>query len=214
MPLYLLQLVTNVKPEEEHISEEGGPYTAAKPVGEVMLPAVICGVVGTVLTVILSVIGRYEGVDLGLKEYYMGEPFYMKESSGWHEGWNWLLVVLLTFGVSFAVLDTDRKWRRVMVILLASVVILMSSPVLMLWEVFWSPVMIYVGVLWSWICAFIYSCQHTMPCELFVPVRSEVKNEDIDMSPLVISERLPELVEHEEGAEEKYQPKENVSCPD
>jgi len=179
-----------------------------KPLGEVMLPAFICGVVGAVLTIILALIGRYADLDLSLKEYYMGEPFYMPESSsaGWHPAWDWFLVIVLTFGVSYSVLDTDKQWRRVMIILLFAVVVILSSPVLMLWDVFWSPITVFIGVLWSWMCAFIYSCQHTMPCELLLPskLKAEMKQE-IDISP---------LDEHEKPPEEKYQPKDQSSCPD
>ncbi|MGJ8656756.1 MAG: hypothetical protein ACSHX6_09910 [Akkermansiaceae bacterium] len=191
----------------EHISEQQGvvaPVKPDKPEGEVMLPALICGAVGAVLTIILSVIDRYEGVGLALKEYYMGEPFYMAESSGWHVAWDWVLVLLFTFGISFAVLDTDKKWRRVMMILLLSAVVILSSPVLMLWDVFWSPMTVFVGVLWSWICAFIYSCQHRMPCEMLVPMKVKVvkpEAEDIDISPLVVTEEQREL------EADKYQPK-------
>lgn len=201
----------------EHRSDQtdsSNVVKTTKPEGEVLRPALICGAVGAVLTIILSVIGRYDGLGLALKEYYMGEPFYMTDSSGWHMGWDLVLVMILTFGVSFAVLDTDKKWRRVMMILLLSVVVLMSSPVLMLWDVFWSPLMVFVGVLWSWICAFIYSCQHIMPCELLLPTNSKVVKEEIDISSLEVAEENAEQVEQEKTAEEKYQPKDQVSCPD
>ena len=203
-----------MEPTSEHQSEIQTNKTPAKPLGEVLVPMLICGVVGFVLTIILSVIGMYDGLNISLKEYYMGEPFYMPESSGWDVAWDWLIVVVLTFGVSYAVLDTDKSWRRVMLILLTAVVVILSSPALMLWDVFWSPVTVFVGVLWSWICAFTYSSQHTMPCELLVPPK---QGEEIDISPLVITERKKELVEHierEETAEKKYQPKEQSSCPD
>lgn len=173
-----------------------------------LTPALICGAVGAVLTIILALIGRYTGLDLSLKEYYMGEPFYMPESSsgGWHPAWDWLLVTVLTFGVSFAVLDTDKQWRRVMLILLFSVVVVVSSPVLMLWDVFWSPVTVFIGVFWSWMCAYIYSCQHTMPCELLLPPKFKAeKKPQIEISP---------LEELKKSTEEKYQPKDQSSCPD
>jgi hypothetical protein len=199
-----------VEPNSEHISEQSLPQTASKskPLGEVLTPALICGAVGAVLTIILALIGRYAGLDLSLKEYYMGEPFYMPESSsgGWHPAWDWLLVTVLTFGVSFAVLDTDKQWRRVMIILLFSVLVIISSPVLMLWDVFWSPVTVFIGVFWSWMCAYIYSCQHTMPCELLLPPKFKAeKKPQIEISP---------LEEPKKSTEEKYQPKDQSSCPD
>ncbi len=199
-----------MEPNSEHNSEQSDQQTSSKPkpLGEVLTPALICGAVGAVLTIILALIGRYGGLDLSLKEYYMGEPFYMPESSsgGWHPAWDWFLVLILTFGISFAVLDTDKQWRRVMIILLFSVVVILSSPVLMLWDVFWSPVTVFIGVLWSWMCAYIYSCQHTMPCELLLlPKLIAQKKQEIDISPLQEQEKTPE---------EKYQPKDQSSCPD
>ncbi len=199
-----------MEPNSEHNSEQSDQQTSSKPkpLGEVLTPALICGAVGAVLTIILALIGRYGGLDLSLKEYYMGEPFYMPESSssGLHPAWDWLLVTLLTFGISFAVLDTDKQWRRVMIILFFSVVVILASPVLMLWDVFWSPVTVFVGVFWSWMCAYIYSCQHTMPCELLLlPKLLAEKKKEIDISPLDHPEKTPE---------KKYQPKDQSSCPD
>ena len=200
----------------EHISEQHQPGTQnvlqsesiTKPLGEVMTTALTCGVIGAVLTIILALIGWYDGLDSSLKEYYMAEPFYMPEPvwTAWYSVWDMMMVVVLTFGVSFAVLDTDKKWRRVMIILLLSVVVILASPVLMLWDVFWSPVTVFVGVLWSWICAFIYSCQHTMPCELLLPTPLlQDKKVEPDIFP---------MIDQKKSAEEKYQPKEQSSCPD
>ena len=205
-----------MEPTSEHISKQLPHQNPpdSKPLGEVRTPALICGTVGAVLTIILALIGSYSGLDLSLKEYFQGKPFYLPESStggsggsgSWHPTWDWLLVMLLTFGVSFAVLDTDKRWRRVMIILLLSVVVILCSPVLMLWGVFWSPITVFVGVLWSWICAFIYSCQHTMPCAIWLPSKLKVaKKEEIDISPLMMDEKTPE---------KKYQPKDQSSCPD
>lgn len=159
----------------QNTSSKQLPHSSRKPLGEVTSPALICGAVGAVLTVILALLGSYEGLDTRLKDYYMSEPFYMRDSSAWHPVWDWILVLLLTFGVSFAVLDTDKKWRRIMIILLASTVVIFTSPVMMLWDVFWSPLMAFVGIAWSWICSFIYTCQHTMPCELPQPIENNVK---------------------------------------
>jgi len=145
------------------------PKTEPKPKGEVLIPALICGSVGTVLTTILSLINNYRGFDLSLKLKYEAEPFFIQECTNLHGAWNWMLVLVVCFGIAFAVLDSDKVWRRITLFFLSAVIIVMASPVLMLWEVFWSPCMVVVGLLWSWFCAFIYSVQHTMPCELLAP---------------------------------------------
>lgn len=142
-----------------------------KPAGEVIIPALLCGAAGTVLSAILYLIGRYKGLDQMLKDKYVAEPYHMQGDYTLHDGWNLILLVLMCFGISFAVLDIDKAWRRVVLFLLALVVIMLCSPVMMMWDIFWSPVMVLGGLLWSWLCAFIYSVQHTMPCERFVPVR-------------------------------------------
>jgi len=143
----------------------------SKPQGEVMIPALVCGSVGIVLATILSLINRFKSPDQLLKEKYMAEPFLMPDVPMLHGGWNLILVLIVCFGISFAVLDSDKIWRRVMLFFLALVIVVMGSPVLMMWDVFWSPCMLVVGLLWSWFCAFIYSLQHTMPCELLVPTK-------------------------------------------
>ncbi len=218
---------TDSEDRVEHIAA-AATQIKRRPLGELVVPAIICGAVGAVLTIILGLVGRYVSIDLTLKEYYMGEPFYLREWSagGVHAGWDWLLAVVFTFGVSFAVLDTDKIWRRVMLILLFSVVLLMASPVLMLWDVFWSPVLVFVGVLWSWMCAFIYSCQHVMPCELLLPARVKGVDEECvdgeedeggDVS--VIEGAKAEKVFSayrpvDEDVDKKFQPKEMPTCPD
>jgi hypothetical protein len=197
----------------------------SKPQGEVVLPAFTCGFIGALLTITLSILGWHDGLNVDLKAYYIGPPFYMPETSlTLHFFWEVMIVVLLSFGVSYAVLDIDRKWRRVMVFLLLSVVVIFSSPVLMLWDVFWSPVMVFVGVLWSWMCAFIYSCQHIMPCELLLENQKQVvlqpqekeENEVIvetEEQQGNVSENILES-KVQETSMEKYQPKQASSCPD
>lgn len=185
--------------KQEEVSASGKSVKPAKPAGEVMNPALICGAVGAVLTIILSLVNRYDGIDTALKSFYMSDPFYMVESNGIHKAWDWLLVVVLSFGISFAVLDIDKVWRRVMIILLGSVVILLSSPVLMLWDVFWSPVTVFIGVFWSWMCSFIYSCQHVMPCELLI-----LKVNKEQQKPL---EKIVSSDPEHSDSEAKYQPK-------
>ena len=49
-----------------------------KPKGEVLIPALICGSVGTVLTTILFLINRYKSFDLSLKLKYETEPFLIQ----------------------------------------------------------------------------------------------------------------------------------------
>ncbi len=196
--------------QNEHISNQYQDTALAKqqakPLGEVMVPAVMCGAAGAVLTIILAVIGWYDGMNADLKAYFMAKPFYMQANSvkDWTSTLDIVLAMFLCLGISFAVLDTDKQWRRVMLILLLFVVVIFSSPVLMLWDVFWSPVTVLIGVLWSWICAYIYSCQHRMPCENI----GEIK---IQSLPLPIPEAVKEA---EDPSNEKYQPKSQPTCPD
>lgn len=218
--------------KNEHISGQHGAETLptleaksqiethVKPLGEVALPVFTCGFVGAVFTITLAILGWYDGLNVDLKAYYMGAPFYMPETSVTLPFfWDVLLIVFLSFGVSYAVLDIDREWRRVLVLLLLSVVVIFSSPVLMLWNVFWSPLMVFVGVLWSWMCAFIYSCQHTMPCELLlenemqvVPQPQEKEENEVIVETEErqgnVSENILESKDQETSME-KYQPKES-----
>ncbi len=170
------------------------------PAGEVVIPALLCGAVGTVFSSILYLVGIYDGLGQALQDKYVGEPYLMQGDYALHDGWNFILLVVMCFGISFAVLDSDMVWRRVMLFLLAIVVVVLCSPVMMMWDIFWSPVMVIIGLLWSWFCAFIYSVQHIMPCERLVPMRvaqpvklakehqvkpSKVKNETPHASVLV-----------------------------
>lgn len=197
-----------MEPNKQHISERQSLMNSVentKPKGEVVIPALVCGMVGIVLTTILSLIGRYKGIDQILKESYLAEPFRMEDSYTLHGAWNWFFVLLLSFGISFSVLDSDKIWRRVMLFLLALVVTMMASPVFMMWDIFWSPVMVVVGLLWSWFCAFIYSVQHAMPCELSVPVK-KVK----PTKPVIPAK----AVEVEEAVKLKFTSRVQIKSPD
>jgi len=170
---------------------------SAKQQGELGMATFVCGFIGALLTITLSILGWYKELDAGLRSLYQAEPFYLQDVSGWSRVWDWILVAVLGFAVAYAVLDTDRPWKRVMMLLMASVLVVFTSPVLVLWDVFWSPVTVFVGLIWSWLCAFIYSIQHVMPCQirlktefdsqlvspkLFLGKSEEVEN-DVETSP-------------------------------
>ncbi len=145
----------------------------SKPLGHTTITAVLCGVVGGLLGIILDLLHRFDGIREGLLETYMAEPFLMSDPFTWSPVWGWVAAIVLATGVAYVVLDSVGKWRRVFIGLAVIILLISFSPLLMLWNVFWVPCVMLIAVLWAWLCAFFYTTQHVMPCELGISYRSK-----------------------------------------
>lgn len=142
-----------------------------KPLGHTTIAAVVCGVVGGLLGVMLDLLHRFDGLRSGLWETYKSEPFLMSDPVVVFPVWGWLVAILLAMGVAYVVLDSVGNWSRVLIGTIVLILVISFSPLLMLWDVFWVPCVVASAVFWAWLCAFFYASQHVMPCELGIPLK-------------------------------------------
>ena len=136
-----------------------------KPLGTVFLPAVLCALTGTILSVSLELMGYFSVPSMALSELWAAEPFYLVEPYVVKRELSWVIAFLASLLVAVLTLGSASTWRRLLVGLMFFSVLLACSPTLMLWGVLWLPIMALVAFLWTWVCAFIYGTQHEMPCD-------------------------------------------------
>lgn len=141
-----------MKTETPHL--HGHPLTVAAVVGSFSLA----------VGLVVRVSGVMRGAELGLLEFYRGAgfPIGAGASQPW---WALLLLVVLVYGVALLLLEVPGTARRVMLALTLLVLAAAASPVMALWGLFWSPLIVLVSVGWSAFCATLWSRNHPMPCE-------------------------------------------------
>jgi len=195
---------------------------SSKPIGQLGVPAMLCGIAGAVLGIVLDAIGIFTELGETLKASYQEKPFQMGDATQWSSAWDWLLAIVLSIGVAYAVLDSKGNWRRVLILVFVLVLISLTSPVLVLWEIFWVPVLLIFAVVWSWLGAFVYAGQHQMPCDFVTVAVAEAQPEPSEapvefeatapvvQSPSVEEFELLEAQKEEIINEDKFKPKANA----
>ena len=147
----------------------------SKPIGHLLLPTLVCGLAGGIVGVLLDLLRMFQPLKAWVAGIYSQKPFYLTDTSEWSRGWDWVLALLLAVAVSYVILDTDSLWKRLLVLGMVLVLLFTFSPLLMLWNIYWLPVVEWVAVLWAGGCALFYSSQHVMPSELARLIQSQKK---------------------------------------
>ena len=147
----------------------------SKPLGHVSIPALICGSVAALMSIALSLLNYYDSLILIVKETYQAKPFYLESIEPWHQSWDWVFAVILASLVTYVVLDSAGKGKRIIFGVFSIILTIMFSPLLMLWGIFWFPITAIVAVVFAWFFAFIYSSLHIMPCELGMKMKRNKK---------------------------------------
>lgn len=194
----LFRMETKIMPHRKYHSE-----------GHVLIPALICALAGVGLSVGLSMMGYYAGVESWLRAWLEAKPIYLRDGYVWSQACEYGVAGVLSIGLALAVLDTPRILRRLLLGVIVFVLMLSGVLVLALWGVMWLPVMSLVAVGWTFLSVMIYAGQHLMPCERTVvtvvgkkeTVRIELHHETV---PLPVKKRKLEVASSEG---EKYQPK-------
>ncbi|WP_435692054.1 hypothetical protein [Rubritalea sp.] len=151
---------------------------AQKPIGSVMLPAILCALTGSILAVGMDLMGYFSAVKAWLYEVWQAEPFLMSESFVVTQYVNWALTVVVSLLVALATLDSANLWRRLLIGAMSLVLLLGAAPCLVLWGVEWMPMMPVVALIWTWCCALMYASQHRMPCD---SLREELDEQSLEL---------------------------------
>lgn len=139
--------------------------TDQKPTGKVLVPATLCALAGTLLSVGLSIMGYFDGASDFMTKLWSTEPYYLENTEDVAAQVHWGTAFVASWIVALLTLSSAFVCRRFLVGLMLLTVLLTFSPVLMLWGVLWLPMVTWVAALWAWACAVIYGAQHTMPSE-------------------------------------------------
>lgn len=167
--------------------------------GRVDGPGLLYGGVGVVLAVTLQLVGLFKRGDAWLKGVLAGPLFGGEVSVDLSMSAMVCILVVLCFGLAFAMLDSAGTWRRVVLGVTLLVLVLAMVPAFGVWGVYFSPFPPVVGVFWSWFCTLMYVNHHRMSCDV-VNSKQEIRN-----SEPVFSEELEGRKVKE--PDEKYQPK-------
>lgn len=137
----------------------------SKPVGTRFTPSLICAVTGSVLAIGLSEMGFFIKADLFVAELWERKPFDLVDPIEIEAVISWVVAFMSCWVLSYCTLDSAKLWRRCLLLAMGVFLAAFLSPTMMLWGILWSPVLLLVGLSWTWLCSVIYASQHTMPCD-------------------------------------------------
>ncbi|MGJ8676338.1 MAG: hypothetical protein ACSHX0_02345 [Akkermansiaceae bacterium] len=133
--------------------------------GQVLAPTLLYGFVGWSLAVTINFLGFFERGNLALQAFLgewatletpfdqVSEPILM------------LITAVLCTGLAMAVLDSRSVWRRMILCVSTLMVVLSAVPTLAVWNIYFSPFLMFVAVFWTSFCTVMYSYHHLMPCD-------------------------------------------------
>jgi hypothetical protein len=155
-----------------HTNESIMPSPALKsvhhlPPGHVVGPACAIGSLSIVLAAglyALKVIGRLNDAISG---YLSAGKDFPKSLPLWSI---WLVALLFSFGVAFAILGCPGTWRRLVIWITALFLISGWAPILSLSAREPEIAAVFIATFWSGLCALIYASRHQMVTDsLIVP---------------------------------------------
>lgn len=126
--------------------------------------AVVVGSFAMAVGLVLRVSGVLLDVEHALLARYQEAGFPI-EANG-QPWWAILLLLGLTYGLSYLLLEVPGLPRRLLLSVSFMVLVAAASPVAALWGVFWSPVVAILSAAWSAFCAILWARHHPMPCEI------------------------------------------------
>lgn len=129
-------------------------------------PLVVAGAVGSfsmALGLMVRVTGVLKGAEEALLDGYQKAGFALEGAA--EPWWALPLFVVLVYLMALLLLQVPGSGRRLLVACSLLVLLLLASPVLALWGVFWSPLLVIVSSGWSGFSAILWARSYPMPCE-------------------------------------------------
>ncbi|BDS06000.1 hypothetical protein NT6N_10400 [Oceaniferula spumae] len=142
-------------------------------VGRVDGPALLYGAVGLMFAVAMHWVGLFKKGNTRILEALMDPVFRGGDPQILSTPVLATLTAVFCFGLAFAVLDSSRAWRRIILGVTVLVLVLAMVPTLAVWNIYFPPMMTIVGVFWTWFCTMMYVNHHLMPCDAIVSTPSQ-----------------------------------------
>lgn len=132
--------------------------------GQPTVTTAVAGSFSLVLAMVLQLLGFFDGAKQSLWEFYEAQGFGLGElASG--TGKELFIVAILVFSIAWVMCEVPGLQRRVLILISSLTLIALSSPILALWGIFWSPFAAIVACVWTGFCSILWASQHLMPCE-------------------------------------------------
>ncbi len=135
-----------------------------RPDGHVLVPGSIIGSLSILLVVGLSALRILDRADMAIAKWMsLGNPAgFPNALPEWPV---WLAVVLLAFGLAFAILSVAGTWRRVVLWITSAALVAAWAPVLALAARAPDIGAPLIAAIWSGVCALVYAGNHQMACD-------------------------------------------------
>ncbi len=140
----------------------------SQPVGQVLLPAAAIGSLSILLVTGLELLGILPRVNLTIQNIITQGKVtaYPKSLPEWLL---WFSAILFAFALSFTILCIPGKWRRFVLWVTAMVLVAGWAPVLSLAAHVPAIGAPFIAVVWSGVCALVYTTKHLMPVDDISP---------------------------------------------
>ena len=173
---------------------EGSTYTK-KTMGTIWLPTLLCASCGSLLAIVLTLLGLLMPWKVAFQQFVVDGKFYDGESHFVQAEVEWVVCVVLSLALCASLLDSAGILRRLFILLAASTLLIGACFSMALWGMTFSPVAVLIAVVVSSICAVVYASQHTMPCEQFAVTVPQGNAEVTGQNSEIAEEEADALVE-------------------
>lgn len=128
-------------------------------------PGLLYGGVGVALAMTLQMVGLFKQGDARFKNWLLEPVFHGNMPDTLVNPALFVITAVFCLGLAFAILDSVGTWRRVVLGVTMVVITIAMVPTFAVWQVYFSPFVLLVGIFWTWFCTMMYVNHHTMPCE-------------------------------------------------
>lgn len=135
-------------------------------VSRVDIPCLLYGTIGVCLALAMHVVGLLKIGDKMMLEFLTVAVFKGQFPKELSMPVQVVLTAVFCYGLAFVILDTVGTWRRVLIGGTVLVLAMSMVPTLAVWNIYFSPFLVVVGVFWTWFCTMMYVNHHLMPCEV------------------------------------------------
>lgn len=173
---------------------EGSTYTK-KTMGTIWLPTLLCASCGSLLAIVLTLLGLLMPWKVAFQQFVVDGKFYDGESHLVQAEVEWVVCVVLSLALCASLLDSVGIIRRLFILSAASTLLIGACFSMALWGMTFSPVAVLVAVVVSSICAVVYASQHTMPCEQFAMIVPQSNAEVAEQNSEIAEDVADTLIE-------------------
>jgi len=182
-------------------------------------PGLLYGGVGVALAMTMQMVGLFKQGDARLKKWLLEPVFHGDMPDTLVTPALLVITVVFCLGLAFAILDSAGTWRRVVLGITMVVITIAMVPTFAVWQVYFSPFVLLVGVFWTWFCTMMYVNHHVMPCDslnakLSLNSKSQTPNTNVVAAKQPVVEKeveqkiAPVVKKNPKDSDAKYKPKE------